>query len=119
MGYSEQEERKLFFYATQPMYQTSLGEWENERDAIRLKGSIPRRMQDLVRRIEDVCDDMDYDGSMMYDEIPDKERMWHICRRIRQESDWEEEIPDEVTMTLLIKEMEKRRFKRRKCNNWW
>ena len=47
------------------------------------------------------CDRMEYDGSMMFDEYPDKFMMEHLCRKIEQEVLKEEEGN---TSVLIIEE---------------
>lgn len=60
------------FYMTYPGY---LGA-EQERSALRdleyLQQTYPRQVKGYLRRIADILDKMDYEGSMIYDEYPDR-----------------------------------------------
>ena len=53
------------------------------------------------RQADRECDRMEYDGSMMFDEYPDKFMMEHLCRKIEQEVLKEEEGN---TSVLIIEE---------------
>lgn len=119
MELSEEQERRKFFYETAPMYQAAAGEWENEQDKIHLESQLPARMQEILNAIAEVCDTLEYDGSMMYDELLDKELLRLICKKIREKCTWEEELPDDITQALLIKEFEQRRCRHRRCSSWW
>lgn len=48
----------------------------------------------LQRLVEEACDRMDYRGSMMYDEFPDRLMMEHTCRNIArqyEQKQWKEQ----------------------------
>ena len=110
----------------------------SERDLRMLQSMFPQTARMLLPYIEEACDRMEYDGSMMYDQYPDAETV----RRI-QEGIWEktagqfpvqpEETPDEMLMmqmpgrgpgqnwpndlirVLLLQEMHHRRCRHRGC----
>lgn len=48
-------------------------DYETERDLERMKNLYPEISKELFPWIEDVCDQMEYEGSLMYDESPDPE----------------------------------------------
>ena len=76
--------RKMPFYMTYPMQNLFLEEAEYERDMNRLKNMYPeevRRIQDLV---DEECDKMEYEGSLMFDEYPDRLMLRQITGRIGQ-----------------------------------
>ncbi len=61
--------------------------WENEeepyaRELEEWKKRYPEKIQILERYIEDACEALDYDGSMIYDEQPDAWAMEQLCRAI-------------------------------------
>ncbi len=54
-------------------------EKREEDDFERMKLLYPKSAQPLLSLIEDICDKMEYKGSMMYDEYPDKISIQKIC----------------------------------------
>ena len=60
------------FYMTYPMQNLYLMEMEYEKDMERMKELYPKEVQNLQKMIERRCDEMEYEGSRMYDENPDR-----------------------------------------------
>ena len=48
--------------------QAYLDEMQNERDMKKMKELYPEVAKDVLSVVEDECDQMEYDGSMMFDE---------------------------------------------------
>lgn len=69
------------FYMTYPMQNLYLMEMEYEKDMERMKELYPREVQNLQKMIEQRCDQMEYEGSRMYDENPDR---WMLEAEIRR-----------------------------------
>jgi hypothetical protein len=76
------EGQKLPFYMTYPMQNLFLEEAEYERDLDRMKGMYPREVRRILECVEEECDKLEYEGSMMFDEYPDQLMMRRICQRI-------------------------------------
>ena len=81
------------------------------------------RTAEIQKLVERECDRMEYDGSMMFDDYPDKFMMRRICRRIEEQleekgksggSSGGEEL-EELIGVLLCGEMYRRRCRRRNC----
>ena len=70
------------FYMTYPMQNLYLMEMEYEKDMERMKELYPREVQNLQKMIERRCDEMEYEGSRMYDENPDRRMLEEEVRRI-------------------------------------
>ena len=72
---------QLPFYMSYPqnMYMTEL---EYERDMERMKELYPEDAKQIQRLVEEECDKMEYEGSMMFDEYPDRVMLKAICDRI-------------------------------------
>ena len=94
-----------------------------EREARLMKSFYPRTAAQVQSLVERECDRMEYDGSMMYDEYPDKFMMEHICRKIEEEMENSEinaqekrrpELSDLIRV-LFFNEMYRRRCRRRRC----
>lgn len=82
----------------------------------------PRELAELKYIIEQECDKMDYDGSMMYDECPDKvmfmKKCNDICSVANCNCDYAKKCPDKAWLkdmvnVLLTNEMYRRRCMRR------
>ena len=89
---------KMPFYMTYPMQNTLFEETEYEKDCRRMQELYPRDARQIQSLVDRECDRMEYDGSMMFDEYPDKFMMEHLCRKIEQEVLKEEE----GNMSVLI-----------------
>ena len=92
---------KIPFYMTYPMQNTLFEETEYEKDCRRMQELYPRDARQIQSLVDRECDRMEYDGSMMFDEYPDKFMMEHLCRKIEQEVLKEEEGN---TSVLIIEE---------------
>ena len=63
---------KMPFYMSYPMQNLYLTEMEYEKDMDRMKELYPRDVSRIMDVIEDECDKMEYEGSLMFDEYPDR-----------------------------------------------
>ena len=73
---------KMPFYMTYPMQNTVFEETEYEKDCKRLQEMYPRDARKIQSMVDEECDRMEYEGSMMFDRYPDRLMMEMICRRI-------------------------------------
>ena len=135
-----QYEQPFPFYMTYPFWFPMEQEREQERDMQLMKSYYSRKAARIQEKVERECDRMEYDGSMMFDEYPDKFMIEHLCRKIENEVREEEERASleeqqnngdrsEVEMTvrrdgdglrdligvLLFNEMFRRRCRHRRC----
>lgn len=117
---------------------------EDEKDLEKLHSMLPEVAQVVRPVIEDECDRMEYDGSLMFDEYPDKRMIERLVERIYQtvqNSAQEEGEPQEegifasscrncnanrfgdglsdLIQVMLFEEMHRRRCRHRKCKRWW
>ena len=53
-----------------------------DNDYFYMQSITPYGMSDITKHIIDECDRLEYDGSFMFDEYPDKNRMLAITKRI-------------------------------------
>ena len=58
------------------------GQRQAERDLRQLQFMYPETAKTLLPDIEDACDRMEYEGSLMYDQYPDKSTVLRISDRI-------------------------------------
>lgn len=81
----------------------------------------PGEVLSIQGRIEEVCDRMEYDGSLMYDEYPDKVSVQAIADKVCRQVDCphQEEISNRwmhvLVQMMLCNEMSYRR-ERRRCH---
>jgi len=61
-------------------------EMEYERDMERIKELYPQDAKRILKLVEEECDKMEYEGSMMFDEYPDRVMLKAICDRIGQKA---------------------------------
>lgn len=72
---------KVPFYMTYPIQNLYLAETEYERDMERMRELYPREVQQIVRLVQQRCDELEQEGSRMYDENPDRFMMeQEACR---------------------------------------
>ena len=125
---------KLPFYMSYPMQNLYLTELEYEKDMERMKELYPKEVKSVLEYVEDECDRMEYEGSLMFDEYPDRMMMERITDRIYQNvrgdaaaetmSQTEAQEIAEPHLRSLIgvmlnNEMYRRRCRRRRCRRWW
>lgn len=60
------------FYMTYPIQNLYLAEMEYEKDFERMRELYPREIQPILRLVEQRCDELEREGSRMYDENPDR-----------------------------------------------
>ena len=114
------------------------------RDYSYMKSAYPDTAKRLLPFIEEECDRLEYDGSMMFDEYPDRVMMGKIRNTIYDKVKDKYELPedgdkDEVLAmnretrrrypprknwlgdmidVLLFQEMHRRRCRHRNCRGW-
>ena len=92
-----------------------------EQEFALMKSYYPETARKIQEKVEEECQLMDYEGSRLYDEHPDKFMMHRLYRQIRSQVDGEmaaQEIPDEflddLIQVLLYQEISRRRCRRRR-----
>ncbi len=119
-----------------PMQSVYLEELSYDRDMQRMKELYPTEARWLQEYVEDECDRLEYDGSLMFDEYPDRLMLHRICERIYDRAAREKlkaqhcekcspqgPPPRDMAMrnlieVLLYNEMYKRRCRYRRCRGW-
>ena len=103
------------------------------RDFEYFKSLYPEQVRQAQRCVEEVCDEMEYEGSPIYDEYPDKQEIERVCRGIcekieanrqmqtserrRDSMDWD--FLGELVSTLFCQEMHCRRCRRNRCRRFF
>lgn len=73
---------KMPFYMAYPMQTVYMEEMDYARDMQKLKDMYPKEVRDIQELVEEECDKMEYDGSLMFDETPDRLMLRQIMDRI-------------------------------------
>lgn len=136
---------KMPFYMSYPMQNLYLTEMEYERDMERMKELYPRNVKSILEIVEEECDKMEYEGSLMFDEYPDRMMLERLVDKIydkvkndnrNQETQMEVEQYQrrpsgpppfgpprndlrDLIGVILNNEMYKRRCRHRRCRRWW
>lgn len=132
------------YYMSYPYPLMMQGDDEDERDKEKIVSMFPKMARKIQPMVEDECDQMEYDGSLMFDEYPDRIMMEKIIDEIydrmnlesMDENDLKEPDENSVFATqcrncgnqnglkdlisvLLFEEMHRRRCRHRRCKRWW
>ena len=101
----------------------AVGVWPEGQDTGKdmeyFQAMYPEKMKRLQRSIDDLCDTIDYEGSILYDEYPDRVGLQRLCDEI-----YRKELPEDAGETeaewlkaaievLLYHEVCRRRLHRR------
>lgn len=83
-----------------------------------IKSMYPALAKKILPFVEDECDRMSYEGSMIYDEYPDQLQIRLMCNRVydkvkEQEKNEDNNLKDMVQL-ILFHELFRRRCERRK-----
>lgn len=85
-------------------------EREQEEEHRLLKDFYSQEARRILEIIEQECDKMEYEGSMMYDEYPDKYQLEQLKAKINRLAGGQPEL----TGVLLCQEIGRRRLRRRR-----
>ena len=122
------------FYMTYPIQTLYMTEMEYERDMERMKELYPGEVKELQNMVEQRCNEMEYEGSRMYDENPDRmmleEEAERLLERFLKENPQYEISAQQygyqnqnwlrsLIGILFHDEMYRRRCRHRRCNRWW
>ena len=133
MEYRDDLFQKMPFYMTYPMQNLYLTEMEYEKDMERMKELYPREVLQLQQMVERRCDEMEYEGSRMYDENPDRYMLEREAQNLLEEflrqnppltmqqygRGREHRWLRSLIGILFHDEMYRRRCRHRRCSRWW
>ena len=94
-------ENKLPFYMAYPVPLLYNDDRNARRDYDYMKSIYPDTAKRVLPYMEEECDRMEYDGSMMYDEYPDRLQLRLMCRRIYDKAEKEAENPGAWLIDLI------------------
>lgn len=77
-----QQMRQMPFSFMSPYPDLYMSEIETDRDLQYLQQMYPADARRMQKWVEEACDKLEYEGSMMYDEYPDRVTLLLICDKI-------------------------------------
>ncbi|MDO5134804.1 MAG: hypothetical protein Q4D55_02020 [Eubacteriales bacterium] len=96
-----------------------------EREAQLMRGYFPRMAREVQELVEKECSLMDYEGSRLYDEYPDRHMLRLCCRRIQEQLRPQGEAQamgmdflEDLVEALFFHEVSRRRCRRKRCRGW-
>ena len=90
------------FNMTNPIQNLYMTELEYQRDLDRMKEMYPMEIRKVQELVEEECDKMEYEGSLMFDEYPDRLMLRQICKRIRDKAGLGENREDMDAPEILL-----------------
>ena len=123
-------ENKLPYYMTYPMPLVYDDERRERMDFEYMKSMYPDAAKKLLPYIEDECDRMEFEGSMIYDEYPDRLQLMLIGKRLLENARKDKAVLEleaegkggkdgnwlrDLIQVMLYQEVYKRRCDYRKC----
>ena len=99
----------------------ALYDWERiqEQEFALMKSYYPEAAGRIQEKVEEECQLLDYEGSRLYDEYPDKFMLHQLCRQIRTQVEGEtaaqgvpDSLMDDLIQVLLCQEISRRRCRR-------
>ena len=123
----------LPYYMDYPWYQGAKKEQEILKDMEYLQQVYPGAVKQYQRRVAEILDKMDYEGSMIYDEYPDftslrdmADSIVRVMQNEEKDCPEEERVPQEkwcwikdMVQVLLCDEIYKRRHGGRRGKYFW
>ena len=106
-------EHKLPYYMAYPMDLKEYGEEKRDRrDVDYMKSIYPMSAKKILPYVEEECDRMEYEGSMIYDEYPDRLLLYMMAGRIYDRM--KEGEKKEIAMEIEEEQVETQDLKRKK-----
>lgn len=103
-------------YANPALYD---GERIQAQEFALMKSYYPEAAGRIQEKVEEECQLLDYEGSRLYDEYPDKFMLHQLCRQIRTQVEGEtaaqgvpDSLMDDLIQVLLCQEISRRRCRR-------
>ena len=106
-------EHKLPYYMAYPMDLKEYGEEKRDRrDVEYMKSMYPMSAKKILPYVEEECDRMEYEGSMIYDEYPDRLLLYLMAGRIYDRM--KEGEKKEIAMEIEKEQVETQELKLKK-----
>lgn len=100
------------YFDDNSMYKRFTSYEEDNEDAEFLKSLYPPELMGLQLLVEEECDKLEFDGSIMFDQYPDKVRVLKVVDKIEERY---KEGSRSLMEVMVINEILRRRIRRRNC----
>ena len=114
------------FYASYANPMLYRGEKEQEEEFSLMKSYYPETARRIQEKVEEECDLLDYEGSRLYDEHPDRYMLYPLGRKIMDDVSpqagmeaMSDGLLEDLVQVLLFHEISRRRCRRRRCRGWY
>ena len=128
----DQENRNLF-YQTVGKGHFYIQEEPVWTDKTLMNSYYPENASVIQAYVQDACDRLDYEGSFIYDEYPDKQEIERVCREICRKIEEEKKMQaaeckaasvdfgvlGELATALFCQELHCRRCRRNRCRRFF
>ena len=107
---------KVPFYMTYPMQNLYSAELEYEKDMERVRELYPKEISFIQEAVEKHCDKLEYEGSRIYDEVPDTMMLQEALKEYREKMQAEVEkiisslSLDDMTQEASVQESQKKLY---------
>lgn len=101
-----------YFDDENSMYKRFTSFEEDSEDAEFLKSLYPPELMKLQLFVEEECDKLEFDGSIMFDQYPDKVRVLRVVDKIENKY---KDGSRSLMEVMVINEIMRRRIRRRNC----
>lgn len=111
-------ENRLPYYMAYPIPMLYDDDKMERQDFDYMKSMYPEIAKKVLPFVEDECDRMMYEGSMIYDEYPDQLQIRMMCGRIytkvKDKEGIDEKLLREIVQLIMFQELYRRRCEYRK-----
>ena len=94
-------EYRLPYYMAYPMPLQYDDERVERRDYEYMQSMYPMAVKRILPYVEEECDRMSYEGSMIYDEYPDQLQVYMMCNRVYEKVK-KQKLKDDVEMEMQV-----------------
>lgn len=91
---------------------------DEEEELYYFKSMYPAAMRKMQSIVDEECDKMEYDNSLMYDEYPDKVLLRKKSSELLKVYGGEDEMTKDIMEVLFINEIVRRRIRYRKIKGY-
>ena len=107
----------LPFYLTYASPALYSGERMQEREFALMKSYFPDTALKVQEKVEEECELLDYEGSRLYDEYPDRQIREQVAGELELQ-EISDRFLDDLIEVLLYQEISRKRCRRRRCRGF-
>lgn len=96
-----------------------------EKEMEWMRSCLSKKVLEVQELAEKECALLDYEGSRIYDQYPDKHMMNLLCKKIEKKMAGKKQVSamggdflEELIQAVLFQEISRRRCRRKRCRGW-